>query len=189
MSEWCATLPGMLGRAWEMLGDGAARRNIAANRPVMATVAADGTPEARTLVLRGADRQGGVLTFFTDAGSAKLDAIAAHPVAALHVWDAAAMVQVRIGAAVRQLSGPDADAVWASMRPEAFLNYGSVPPPGTPIPDALAYQRATDVAVARAAFVVLEAQVRTLEVLHLGAVHRRARFAEADGWAGEWLSP
>ena len=48
---------------------------------VLATAAADGTPAARTVLLKGYDGRG--LRFFTNLGSAKARELAANPRAAL----------------------------------------------------------------------------------------------------------
>lgn len=183
--DWTDTLPATLGRAWHLLTEGAARRNRFASRPVLATLSPDGWPEARTLLLRSADRSAGLLRFFTDAETHKMASLAAHPRAAVHVWDPEAEVQLRITAEVQVLTGGVTQAEWDALPQAGLVNYGKVPVPGTPIDAPLAYTETRD----RAAFAVIEARVVALELLHLSATHRRARFVRADGWAGAWISP
>jgi hypothetical protein len=60
-----------------------------------------------------------------------------------------------------------------------------MPAPGTPIAAALDYRKTPD----PAAFAVLRCTVQTIDAVHLGPNHRRARFDAADGWHGQWLAP
>ena len=57
--------------AWDMLEDGAASAKTAFHTPVLATVAPDGAPLARTVVLREASRAEKILRANTDQRSRK----------------------------------------------------------------------------------------------------------------------
>jgi pyridoxamine 5'-phosphate oxidase len=145
----------------------------------------DGRPQARTVVLRAKDKLAGILDIHTDLQSAKVQELRAKPFAALHVWDTSAHLQVRLEARVEILTGQDVAAIWAGVPEGSKLSYGSTPAPGQPIAQALAYTKRPD----PASFAVLRLSVSTIDALHLGSNHRRARFDRINGWAGEWLAP
>jgi hypothetical protein len=107
------------------------------------------------------------------------------PFAALHVWDQSAHLQLRLEADVALLIGDEVAAIWENVPPLSQLSYGGAPAPGQPIGQALDYSKASDVGF----FVVLRLQVTTIDALHLGQNHRRARFDGENGWTGTWLAP
>ena len=185
MSEWFETTEGLYRKAWQLLGRGVADRRSAARHPVLATVAPDGWPQARTIVLRAADAEAATLEIHTDKFSDKIVGLRDYPMAALHVWDAKLRLQIRAQAEVFIIAGVDADAAWSKVPDPAREAYGTTPPPGTVIPDALAY----DTPGNRAAFAILHLRLVQLDLLHLGEDHRRASFARDRDWRGQWLAP
>jgi pyridoxamine 5'-phosphate oxidase len=185
MSEWFATLPGLLGGLWDCLAEGVARREAPARHVVLATVGLDGGPAARTVVLRGADRAAGVVEVHTDLHSAKVAELRRDGRAAVVVWDGERRLQARLSCVVTVLAGDAVAAVWAQVPDPSRQSYGVVPAPGTPVAGALAYDRQADGAV----FAVLRCVLHQVDLVHLGEVHRRAEFARVDGWAGRWLVP
>jgi hypothetical protein len=189
-------LDGTLAEAWRLLARGVADRRSAFHHPVVATVGLDGTPRARTVILRGCDAVRRVMRFHTDARSQKIKEIASRPDAALHFYDPAAKIQLRLaGRAVAHRDDAVADAAWAGSRLFSRQCYGVAPGPGTPItaggdftlPDTS--EEAT--AGGRAQFVAVTVHVDRLEWLYLAAAgHRRARFDWTGGaLRAEWLSP
>jgi pyridoxamine 5'-phosphate oxidase len=185
MSEWFETLPGLWTGLWDCLAEGVARRDAPARHVVLATVGLDGGPEARTVVLRGADADAGVIEFHTDLHSAKVAELRRDGRAAVVVWDGERRLQVRLSVSVTELQGDAAAAIWEQVPDPSRQSYGVVPAPGTPIAGALDYEKCAD----RATFAVLLCELRRVDLVHLGEVHRRAGFARADGWAGRWLVP
>ena len=137
------------------------------------------------MVLCAADKGTGTLDIHTDLHSAKVAELRRTPFAALHVWDAAARLQMRLEATATILTGPDAAVVWAGVPDASRHSYGSLPAPGQPIAQALDYARQPD----PASFAVLRLTVQMIDALHLGPNHRRARFDRHAGWAGIWLAP
>lgn len=182
---WAATLEGLQHEVWTRLIRGVHDRRAAARHPTLATVAPGGAPQARTVVLRGADRATARLRVYTDVQSAKVAELRARPEAALHVWDSGAHLQMRLSASAAILTGEAVADLWGQLSDGARLAYGSDPAPGRPLPDALAYRKQPD----PAAFAVLELALQEMDILHLGPQHRRARYTRADGWAGEWRAP
>lgn len=185
MNEWFETLPGLYDQLWDILVQGVVDRHHPARHPTFATISPDGWPEARTVVLRGADQIAGSISVFTDLHSAKVASLNKSPRAALHIWDAANMLQLRLSCKVQIQQGPDVTHIWAQVPDPSRQSYGVTPPPGTPIANALDYVKAPDPAT----FAVLNCAVVHIDAVYLGTAHRRARFLAADDWRGEWLVP
>lgn len=182
---WAADLASLHAQVWTRLMRGVHDRHAPARHPTLATIGTDGTPQARTVVLRAADKPGATLDIHTDLHSAKVAELRAAPRAALHVWDPSPHLQVRIEAEVAILSGAAVADTWDRVPEASRLAYGSTPAPGQPIDDALAYEKSPD----PASFAVLRLSVLAIDAVHLGPDHRRARFVRMDDWAGQWLAP
>ena len=185
MSEWFETLAGLQDHVWATLAKGVARADHPARLPSFATVSPQGWPQVRTVVLRSADRQDAQVTVHTDLYSDKIRSLRANPRAALHIWDAAQALQLRLQAEVSISSGSDTQALWDNIPDHAQQAYGVTPSPGTQIDRALDYVKQPDPAT----FAVLTCRIMTIDVVHLGLDHRRACFARSSHWAGQWLSP
>jgi pyridoxamine 5'-phosphate oxidase len=182
---WAADLGLLHAHVWERLIRGVHDRRAAARHPTLATVAPDGLPEARTVVLRAANATTASLDVHTDVRSAKVTSLRANPRAVLHVWDTSAHLQLRIEATAEILTGDAVAEIWARVPEPSRQSYGTMPAPGHPISDALAYNKHAD----PEAFAVLRFSVQAIDALHLGPHHRRARFERSRGWAGQWLAP
>lgn len=182
---WAADLAALHAQVWTRLSRGVHDRHAAARHPTLATIGTDGLPQARTVVLRAAEKSAATLDIHTDIHSAKVAELRANPRAALHVWDAAPHLQIRIEAEVEILSGTGVTDIWDRVPEASRLAYGSTPAPGQPIEHALAYAKSPD----PDAFGVLRLSVQAMDAVHLGPDHRRARFIRDDGWAGQWLAP
>ena len=181
MSDTVETLPGLLAHGWDLLeARGEALRNLA-----FATVGPQGWPEVRTVVLRGADREAGTLEVHTDRYSSKITSLRDAPMAETLAWDAEARVQIRARAEVFIQTGLSVAEAWAQVPDPSREAYGAVPAPGTPIDDALAYEKPGRFE----GFAVLHCRVVALDLVHLGEVHRRARYRREDDWQGQWLAP
>lgn len=185
MSNWFETHDGLWDRLWKLLAQGLADPGHPARLPCLATVSADGWPEARTVVLRLADAATATVTVHTDLYSDKMRSLAATPRAALQIWDPATALQLRLQADVSVASGPATRALWDRIPDHAQQSYGVTPPPGTAIADALDYVKDPD----PESFAVLICRLRDVDVVHLGQAHRRASFSRTRGWQGQWLSP
>ena len=185
MSEWFETLAGLHDQVWQRLGRGVADRRAPGRQPTLATVSADGWPEARTVVLRRAERSAALLEVYTDSMSDKIASLSHAPRAALHVWEPKLDFQMRLQADVTLLQGDAVANRWESVPDIARLSYGVTPPPGAPIAAALDYDKTPD----QSRFCVLSLTLTHIDVVHLGDAHRRAAFRADDGWAGQWLVP
>ncbi|SFR31616.1 Pyridoxamine 5'-phosphate oxidase [Yoonia tamlensis] len=185
MNNWFETFEGLRCRVWETLARGVADAGDPARLINFATVSQDGWPELRTVVLRSANPEDHSITVHTDLHSDKIRSLRAHPRAALHLWDAGQDLQLRMQANVSIASGDATRALWDMIPDHAQQSYGVVPPPGAPIKAALDYVKQPDPAT----FAVLTCQIVHIDVVHLGADHRRAQFTHAGHWVGQWLSP
>lgn len=185
MTDWFETTQGTWAQLWHTLARGVADASHPARRPTLATVSPEGWPEARTVVLRTATPDAAEVTAHTDLYSDKMQSLANAPRAALHVWDEDQQLQIRLQAEVTIQSGAQTRALWAKIPDHARQSYGVTPPPGTPIENALDYQKSPDPAT----FAVLICRVIHVDAVHLGAVHRRVSFSRARHWDGQWLSP
>ncbi len=82
------------------------------NAMTLSTVAPDGTPSSRYVLLRGLSDDG--MTFFTNSESQKATELAGNPRAALTFGWLALHRQVRVTGAAHRLSDADSDAYFAS---------------------------------------------------------------------------
>ena len=85
----------------------------------LATVDGDGLPNARMVLLKGADARGFV--FFTNMGSQKGRELDAHPKAALVFHWKSLNKQVRVRGRVEHVTGEEADAYFATRAKQAHL--------------------------------------------------------------------
>ena len=164
---------------------GSVWRNLA-----LGTVGLDGTPQVRTVVLRGFS--GRVLEVHTDTRSAKHAELLACPAATLHGWDAAGRIQLRASGVARLHVGDDvAGAAWAALRGRTRATYRVRPGPGTALagPDNPTPDGPED--EARQVFCVIRLALHRLDWLHLAeGGHRRAVITWTDGAErGGWVVP
>lgn len=183
-----ATLSG----AFRLIAAGVADRRGPFRTPTLATVGLDGTPQQRTVVLRCFDAEARTCEVHTDRRSAKVAEVLREPRVALHAYEPAAAVQIRLSGLATLHHGPDAlaDAAWAAAHPSSRLSYASDFVPGSTVPEPP--PAPTDSAAARDRFAVLLLRFDALEWLWLAPHgHRRARFAwDAEGrLAATWLVP
>lgn len=101
---------------------GEAREAMAAEPSAMtlATIGADGQPDARVVLLKGADSSG--FTFYTDRRSAKGRQIAANPRAALCFWWAELERQIRVRGRVTETTMEESAAYFASRPRESQVS-------------------------------------------------------------------
>lgn len=95
------------------------------NSMVLATVDDDGLPDARIVLLRGADRAG--FQFFTNYTSAKARQVARHPACALTFGWLELQRQVRVRGRIAQLDAAASDAYWASRPRESQVASAASP--------------------------------------------------------------
>jgi pyridoxamine 5'-phosphate oxidase len=110
--------------------DQAAQDVPLAEAMTLATVDADGSPDARMVLLKGFGADG--FRFFTNYESAKAAELAANPRAALVIYWRELDRQVRVRGTVKRLPAADSDAYFAS-RPRDSRIAAAISPQSRPI--------------------------------------------------------
>jgi hypothetical protein len=187
---------------WDMLEAGVARRNHGFHTPILATLGPGGAPDARTVVLRQAQRGRRMLRLHSDARSDKIAHMRDEPRIALNFYDPSEQTQVRI-AAVSRLHERDsfADEAWAALSPMSRRCYLAQAKPGSEtdwpdsgLPPDFRERRPSEAEShgGRANFVAVECEVTSIDWLYLtSSGNRRAKFAwTSDGRPlMNWLMP
>lgn len=188
-------LDGFRAEGWRCLADGVGHRHSPFHTPSLATVDAAGRPRLRTVVLRAAEAGAGALRFHCDRRSDKAQEIAANGLAALHVYDGRAKLQLRIeGRAHLHQDDAVADAAWGAALTMSRICYGVEPAPGTALAAGDAYampDEDPDARIGRENFCAVVFTAERLDLLYLDRRgHRRAVFSrEGEGWMGTWVAP
>jgi pyridoxamine 5'-phosphate oxidase len=110
-----------------------------ANAMTLATVDADGLPDARTVLLKGFDEGGFV--FYTNLESAKGLQLAANPKAALLFHWKSLRRQVRVRGTITRVSDAEADAYFATRARDSQIGAWASAQ-SRPLPDAHALEKA-----------------------------------------------
>jgi pyridoxamine 5'-phosphate oxidase len=105
----------------------------------LATVDADGLPNARMVLLKGADERGFV--FYTNMDSQKGRELDVHPAAALVFYWKSANRQVRVRGPVQRVSDAEADAYFASRPKQAQIGAWASKQ-SSPLENRLAFEKA-----------------------------------------------
>ncbi|WP_417257649.1 pyridoxamine 5'-phosphate oxidase family protein [Celeribacter sp.] len=186
LPTWTHDLAQLFNASWGVLLPQTVSARVDARLANLATIGADGAPEARGVVLRAADPARCTLDIVTDAATRKCDEIAADPRAALTLWREDVLLQLRLRGTVAVIEGPMAQDAWAGLSDSALPDYGVTPKPGTPINAPDAYTRSPDAA----RFAILRMTVDTMDVVSLNRpTHTRAFYERRDGWRGQWQAP
>lgn len=182
--------PTVLHPVWDAL-DAATSRRTAFTLAALATVAGDGAPRVRSVILRDWDRDRAVLAFATDARSAKVRDLRADPRVALVLWDDGAQVQVRLGGRATVVADPaERRRRWEGLGERTRRGYATVPAPG----DAVDGDRAgldDDEAAWFDRFAWVEVAVDRVDRLDLSAEPHDRAVAERDlrGWRARRVAP
>ncbi len=177
------TLNGTLDHMWKTLVEGVESPDALGRFITLATLGLDGYPQARTLVLRSANRDLAAVELFTDGATNKINELGAHPKASVLVWDRD-LFQIRLSVDVEITQGPE--EIWQTFRGTAPQNYGGTPTPGTPMAAAEDYIPSSE----QSRFMVLNCTIQAIDTVYLGPdLHRRASFTRADGFKGTWIAP
>lgn len=183
---WTRNLAQFFNAGWAALLPQAISDRRDARLAMLATIGADGAPEARGVVLRAADPARATVDVFADASTPKCRELAADPRVALTIWREDVLIQLRLRGTMKIVEGALAAQAWEGLPDSALPNYGVTPPPATPIQEPDAYLSAPDAA----RFAILRLTVETLDLVSLnGPISVRAFYERRDGFRGAWRAP
>lgn len=162
-----------------------------------ATIALDGAPAVRTVVLRHASREQRSVMFHTDVRSTKVAELRRDPRISLVACDLDGGVQIRLHGVARIVEAPaETRAAWNASRPRTLIVYRTPVAPATPVAspaDAHATTHAEDLDSSAGFdnFCLIEVTVSRIDYLDLNpAGHMRASFVCEEGkWRGTWIAP
>jgi hypothetical protein len=148
--------------------------------PVLASTGLDGFPQARTVVLRSAERAQAKLTFFTDSRSPKVAELQTQARASLVFWSKRLGWQLRVSVWATVITeGPAVDAAWqrVSQSPAAGDYLSTAAPGAAWAPDKVGVCPQHNLCI-------VSAQVLSMDWLALAKEgHRRARVsADSVAW-------
>jgi pyridoxine/pyridoxamine 5'-phosphate oxidase len=187
------SLDAALDAALTILSIGAADRRSPFHTMTVATVREDGSPSARTVVLRSFDRAKRTLSFHCDARTRKFAELKRSPRFAAHFYDAGAKLQLRLDCeAALHSNDTVSEQAWAVSQPMSRECYRQAAAPGSALDDpAEASASAKEAVEAFKNFAVISGRILALEWLYLASAgHRRALFTWRDGELRQsWLAP
>ena len=190
----CKDLDATLEEAWRLLSEGATKAASPYHIINIATVAADGTPRIRSVVLRGFDKTTRTLRFHTDMRSPKAAEIAATASLSAHVYSKDEKIQLRmLCRATIHHDNAVAREAWRATRMMSRECYSQREGPGAVVatPESVAFEDSENLEGAYVNFAAVLCKIEMLEWLYLSAArHRRARFDWRDGTPTQvWLAP
>ncbi|MEK9612887.1 MAG: pyridoxamine 5'-phosphate oxidase family protein [Flavobacteriaceae bacterium] len=150
----------------------------------LATVANDGSPHLRTVVLRDYDRLQNRFVVFTDLRSQKISELKQDPRAQLFFYDPKKLVQIVVSA--KCISINQNLEVYSRIPDQSKKDYTTKLAPGIEIkaPDQVDYLETKNY------FTQLIFNASSIEYLRLKRPnHLRARFSNSDQWEGVFLNP
>ncbi|MAI91625.1 pyridoxamine 5'-phosphate oxidase family protein [Ponticaulis sp.] len=156
----------------------------------LASVAPDGTPHVRTVVIRSFDADEMTLTFFTDARSPKIAELKHQPIIQIMSYDPVSHEQMRIvGTADIHTEDELTRKSWQNIPEYGRGDYLTRLPPGSVISSPELIQH--DHTLEDEYFTVIQVKISAIDWLKLSAQgHKRALLTWQDGnFSGEWRTP
>jgi pyridoxamine 5'-phosphate oxidase len=188
-----ATLDEVLAHAWAMLTRGVNDRRHGFHHLTAATVALDGRPKARVVILRAVDPAARSIRFHTDSRSAKINELRVNPLISLNFYSETDRLQIRAeGRAVLHAQDETARAAWNASQRMSRKCYATKPPSGAALAERDGFrlpESDDEIEGGYANFVAVDVKIERLEWLFLRHEgHRRAAFDCVTG-DGCWLAP
>jgi pyridoxamine 5'-phosphate oxidase len=165
-------------------------RHSGFHTPVVTSVDEDGNPQARTMILRAADREARTMRFHADVRSAKINHWKLKPHVCVLGYDASKKIQLRVDGRVDlHMTGAVADDAWKNSRPESRAAYTLKISPGSVVDAPSGTPQFND--EGRENFAVALVHIDSLEWIYLNAEgNRRTVFSWANGvLKSNWLQP
>lgn len=170
---------------WQQLQRASVDKHHEWRSPVLVTCGADNWPDARTVILRAAQLDAKILTFYTDSRSPKVTQMTKNPQAMLVFWSKRLNWQLRVKANVSiKTTGEEVQKIWAKVKQSPSANdYLSAQIPG----ELLQAEHAETLSSVTPHFALLQASVQTIDWLALSrSGHQRAKI---DCTGLHWLVP
>lgn len=190
---WPTELAEVEARIWSELARAVPDRRHSWRTLALATVTPEGEPRVRSVVLRWADREQGVVEIHSDRRTQKIEDLSAQPRVELLAWDPETSVQIRILGPVGVHYMDDvAEQRWRNLDTYGYTIYRARTAPGTVVPEPMGIDVGLSPEEAFRGFVVLRVQVTRLDWLELArGGHRRAQFLRSPTGkiASDWLAP
>lgn len=187
----------IFGRIWNSLAAAAREENLPFKVMQAATIGLDGSPNVRTVLLRGASERENLLTFHTDLRSPKVAELSREPRIALVCVDADQGLQIRVSGEARIIRDEQARlGAWKASPDHDLTVYRTQIAPGTPTThaaDALGGSPSLlDPAEGFKHFCIVEVRPACIDWLDLSVEDRpqRARYVrQGDRWIPSWIAP
>ena len=179
---------------WSFLEDGVKDRNSPFHTPTLITLENNNNPSARTLVLRGVDRESETLRFHTDKRSKKTEQINSNPNSVIHIYSQNEKLQLRLKSNLTlHTYGLLVDDAWEKSYGMSKICYQVSDTPGTVIKNQDGYEYAPkENRDGKDNFIVILARITEIEWLYLSCEgHRRAKFThnKDNKLKVSWLVP
>lgn len=178
--------------AWNRLSHAANDTNDPLRLVTLANIDPDGLPQARIMVIRGADREASRIWFHTDSRSRKIEQLQRNGNVCVVAWDVNDRIQLRLYGTITIHENDDvANDHWQQTTTSVRHVYGNGPVPKQPLPAAdprlqrlWRHQERTRHLHQPLNFVVLEMHVTRIEWQQvLGAAQRCATLSRESNWA------
>ena len=183
----------ILNLSWQFLKQGCKDRRSGFHHPVLATVAADGKPKSRVVILREADHLQKVLRCNADIRTQKWGEIARQPAVSLTFYDETEKTQLRVeGKASLHTCDPIAQKAWENSQRMSRVGYGAQPGPGAVISDPEQFglpQTDSEIAEGIANFGTIIVHITTIEWLYLKVRGNRRAVFDLAADTAQWLVP
>ena len=182
---------------WDCLSAAACEENRPFKVMQVATISLDGSPNVRTVLLRGVNRQANVITFHTDIRSPKIAELSHDPRIALVGVDPVRNLQIRVFGEARIVrDGQAREDAWRSSPDHDLIVYWTRLAPGSPLSQADGAlddtQGALDPSDGLRHFCVVEVRPARMDWLDLSVADRPRRalhVREGDRWMHRWIAP
>ena len=164
---------------WFFLEEGVKDRNSPFHTPTLITLENNDIPSARTLVLRGVDREKKILRFHTDKRSKKIKQINSNPNSVIHIYSQHEKLQLRFKSNLTLYTeGSFVNDAWEKSYGMSRICYQVSDTPGSVINNQNEYEYTPkENHDGKDNFVVILAEIIEIEWLYLSCEgHRRAKF-------------
>ena len=182
-------LKGIYEEIWESLHEAIVDRHSGFHTFSLATIC-DSSPENRTVVLRGCDKEKMIISFHTNNYSEKIHHISKNNDVSALFYDKDKKNQIRISG-IANINNLNSYCMkkWNDMSQQSRKCYHQNIKPGEVIdsPDKVKNQNNDQIS---SSFSIIDIKIVNIDWLYLSASgHTRARFTKENNYSGEWIAP